>query len=143
MTAVSQRASGAGSSSITGQRIRLARRSEPATVTAFRHHAAAFAAEHGADAELTTDIAIAVSEAVTNAIKHAGAGCEAKVELSAAVEGGWLEIRISDQGERFGELPSDGLGLGLTIIARFSSDFEIFQEGTGTQLLMRFALPIG
>lgn len=143
MTAVSQRASGTASSSMTGQRIRLARRSEPATVTAFRHHAAAFAAEHGADAELTTDIALAVSEAVTNAIKHAGVGCEAKVELSAAVEGSWLEIRITDQGQRFGELPSDGLGLGLTIIARFCSDFEIFQEGTGTQLLMRFALPIG
>ena len=85
----------------TSEQIRLARRSEPPVVTAFRHHAAAFAAEHGASAELTTNVALAVSEAVTNAVKHAQktAG-EASVELAAAVQDGWLEIRVSDQGER-------------------------------------------
>jgi serine/threonine-protein kinase RsbW len=131
-----------GEAAQTEQQIRLVRRSEPTAVTAFRHHAAAFAAEQGAPPELTTDVALAVSEAVTNAVKHAQAGCEANVELHAAVQGGWLVIRISDQGQGFGELPSDGLGLGLTIIARFCSDFEIVQAGVGTQLLMRFALPI-
>lgn len=140
MTAVSPRA---GSSSGTGAQVRLVRHSEPATVTAFRHHAAAFAAEHGASVEQTTNVALAVSEAVTNAVKHAGVGCEAKVELVAVVEDGWLEIRVSDQGERFGGAPSDGLGLGLTIIARFCDDLQIVQEGSGTQVLMRFALPIG
>lgn len=140
MTAVSPRAD---STSITGTQIRLVRRSEAASVTAFRHHAAAFAAEHGASAEQTTNVALAVSEAVTNAVKHAGTGCEANVELVAAVEDGWLEIRISDQGEGFGGAPSDGLGLGLMIIARFCDDLKIVQEGNGTQVLMRFALPIG
>lgn len=140
MTAVSP---GAGSSSKTGTQIRLVRRSEPDSVTAFRHHAAAFAAEQGASAEQTMNVALAVSEAVTNAVKHARTGCEAKVELVAAVQDDWLEIRVSDQGKGFGGAPSDGLGLGLAIIARFCDDLQIVQEGSGTQVLMRFALPIG
>ena len=141
MTAVSPRAAaGSKNGQTTGEEIRLVRRSEPASVTAFRHHAAAFAAEHGAGPELTSDIAIAVSEAVTNAVKHAHVGCEANVELSAAVRDNWLEIRISDQGASFGGRPSDGLGLGLSIIADSCDDLEIVHEGNGAQVRMLFVL---
>ncbi len=138
MTAVYGSPANASIAGETRQQIRLVRRSEPATVTAFRHHAAAFAAEHGAGAELTTDVALAVSEAVTNAVKHAQANPECNVELSAAAEGSWLEIRISDQGERPGEDPSGGLGLHL--IANACDDLEIVQEGAGTQVRMLFAV---
>lgn len=116
--------------------------SEPASVTSLRHRAAQFAAEQGAGAALVADVNLAVSEAVTNAVKYAAeaAGDEGSIGLAAAAKDEWLEFRITDRGERFGKGSSDGLGLGLAIIARLCDDLKIVQEGAGTTVLMRFAL---
>ncbi|MGN6216485.1 MAG: ATP-binding protein [Solirubrobacterales bacterium] len=118
----------------------LRRPAIPETVTAFRHRAATFAAEQGADPDLVSDIAVAVSEAVTNAVKHAGSAGTGGIELSASVEGSWLTLRIADRGTGFDTGSSDGLGLGLAIIAHLCHDLKIIQEGTGTQVVMRFVL---
>ncbi|MGN6558712.1 MAG: ATP-binding protein [Solirubrobacterales bacterium] len=121
--------------------IKLKYPSEPASVTELRHRAAAFAAEQGANAELVADVNLAVSEAVTNAVKYAErAGETGNLEFSAAAIDDWLELRLTDKGETFGKGSSDGLGLGLTIIARLCDDLKIIQEGKGTSVLMRFAL---
>lgn len=135
---VSERRPGAEAKTTLGG-FELTRPAEPGTVTAFRHRAAAFAAEQGAGPALVSDIALAVSEAVSNAVKHAyrSAG---RVELSASVEEGWLTLSIADRGEGFGTRPSDGLGLGLAIIATLCDDLKIVQEGAGTQVRMRFVL---
>jgi serine/threonine-protein kinase RsbW len=120
----------------------LTRAAEPETVTVFRHRAAAFAAEQGADPDLTADIALAVTEATTNAVKYAyGADGEGEVALSASAQDGRLTLLVIDRGEGFEQGPSDGLGLGLTIIARLCHELKIVQEGSGTQVLMRFFLP--
>lgn len=120
----------------------LTRAAEPETVTAFRHHAAAFAAEQGGGPALVEDVALAVSEAVTNAVKYAyGIGHRRSVSLSASVEDGCLSLLVGDRGTGFGAGSSDGLGLGLSIIARLCDDLKIVQEGSGTQVLMRFVLP--
>jgi serine/threonine-protein kinase RsbW len=114
---------------------------EPAAVPIFRHRASEFAAEQGVDREVVADVALAVSEAVTNAVKYAKvADEESVVELSAAAEGDWLEVRVRDRGQGFGKGSSDGLGLGLAIIARLCADLKIVQEGTGTEVRMRFPL---
>jgi len=119
----------------------LSRLAEPEAVTAFRHHASAFAAEQGGGPELVEDVALAVSEAVTNAVKYAyGATPGRSVSLSASAEDGWLTLRVGDRGTGFGAGSSDGLGLGLSIIARLCDDLKIVQEGSGTQVLMRFVL---
>ncbi len=115
--------------------------SEPASVTSLRHRAAAFAAEQGANATLVDDINLAVSEAVTNAVKYAEeAGGPGSIGLAAEAGRDWLEFRITDKGKNFGKGSSDGLGLGLAIIARLCDDLRIVQEGAGTMVLMRFAL---
>lgn len=125
----------------SNSQIKLSFPSEPASVTELRHRAAAFAAEQGAPAELVADVNLAVSEAVTNAVKYAGSTGEAgDLEFSAAAIDNWLELRLTDKGENFGRGSSDGLGLGLTIIARLCDDLKIVQEGKGTSVLMRFAL---
>jgi anti-sigma regulatory factor (Ser/Thr protein kinase) len=122
-------------------KIELQRPSEPASVTALRHKAAAFAAEQGADKDLVADVNLAVSEAATNAVKYGeGTGRPAGIGLSAEVADGWLEFSITDEGESFGRGSKDGLGLGLSIIARLCDDLKIVQEGAGTTVLMRFAL---
>jgi serine/threonine-protein kinase RsbW len=113
----------------------------PDVVPTFRHAAVDFAATHGADVSLCQDIALAVSEAVTNAVKHADARADETVSMTASVADDWLEIRVLDRGAGFGNPASDGLGLGLSIIARLSAHLTISQEGRGTELIMRFPLP--
>jgi serine/threonine-protein kinase RsbW len=121
--------------------IQLSCPSEPASVTELRHKAAAFAAEQGADKDLIADVNLAVSEAATNAVKYGDeAGSRGSVGLLAQLIDGWLEFSITDEGERFGRGSADGLGLGLSIIARLCDDLKIIQEGAGTTVLMRFAL---
>lgn len=117
---------------------------EPASVPQLRRSAAHFAAEQGLSEEMVGDVALAVSEAVTNAVKYANAGGgKGVIELSASRRGGWLEVRVRDRGEVFGKGSADGLGLGLTIIARLSGELKIVQEGDGTEVRMRFRIANG
>lgn len=119
----------------------LSRPAEPQAIPAFRHRAAAFAAERGAGPDLVHDVVLAVSEAATNVVKHAyGSEEPGIVELSASAEDAWLTLRVTDRGRGFGEGSSDGLGLGLVIIASLCDDLKIVQEGAGTQVVMRFVL---
>jgi serine/threonine-protein kinase RsbW len=112
---------------------------EPATVPELRHRVSRFAKEHGVASDLVADVALAVSEAVTNAVKYANAaGADGVVELCAAREEDWLEVTVRDRGEGFGKGSVDGLGLGLSIIARLAGDLRIVQEGDGTEVRMRF-----
>lgn len=117
---------------------------EPASVPALRHRASQLAAAQGAGQLVVDDVALAVSEAVTNAVKYAGTSeGEGVVELHGAREEGWLEVIVRDRGEAFGKGSADGLGLGLAIIARLCSDLMIVQEGDGTEVRMRFPLSAG
>lgn len=114
---------------------------EPASVPELRHRAARFAADQGVGETVVDDIALAVSEAVTNAVKYADvADAEGVVELSGALRDGWLEVVVRDRGEGFGQGSTDGLGLGLSIIARLCAELTIVQEGDGTEVRMRFPL---
>lgn len=114
---------------------------EPASVPELRHRVSRFASEHGLGAELVADVALAVSEAVTNAVKYAQtSGAKSVVELCAARRDDWLEVTVRDRGEAFGAGSVDGLGLGLSIIARLAGDLRIVQEGDGTEVRMRFPL---
>lgn len=116
----------------------------PEAITRMRHDAAAFAARNGASEELTVDVSLVVSEAVTNAVKYAyGAEGEGTVELTASVDDGFLEIGVRDNGDGFGSGSSDGLGLGLSIIARLCAEMTVVQGGDGTEVRMRFVLPTG
>jgi serine/threonine-protein kinase RsbW len=128
-----------GSSSVSSLKVCHPARVE--LVPIFRRAAREFAAEHGADADLCIDVALAVSEAVTNAVKHSDAHEDENVTLTATVADDWLEIIVRDRGTGFGTTESDGLGLGLSIIARLSAQLTISQEGSGTELRMGFPLP--
>ena len=120
----------------------LVKAAEPPTVSAMRRAAVEFASAHGAPSPVLDDIALAVSEAATNAVKHANvSGGEGIVELTAAVADDWVDVRIRDRGKGFGTRPSDGLGLGLSIIASVAVYLTICQEGHGTEVRMRFPLP--
>lgn len=113
-----------------------------AAVTELRHLIVGFARRHGADGELSSRIALAVSEAVANAVIHAygrRAAPGALVHYAADVGDGDLEIVIADDGDglQAGD-PSAGLGLGLGLIAELSDDFAITGRSPGLEVWMRF-----
>jgi serine/threonine-protein kinase RsbW len=120
--------------------IRLA--AVPGTVTALRWMARDFAIDRGADERLGGDVMLAVSEAVTNAVKHAypGAG-EGEVELRATVaEEKRLEVVVSDEGRGFRPGPSEGLGAGLMLIGECADTLAVDQGAGGVTVQMVFQL---
>ena len=120
-------------------------RAEPASVPTIRQAVVALARLGGASAERCTDIAIAVSEAATNAVVHAyiETAEPGTVRVTAAVTNGELQVTIADHGR--GMLPrsdSPGLGLGMPLISDLATSFEIadIDGDGGTVLRMSFDL---
>ena len=63
--------------------------------------------------------------------------------MAASVEGGWLELRVIDEGSGMAlRNDSPGLGLGLPLIDRLADQSELrpLADRDGTELWMRFRL---
>jgi serine/threonine-protein kinase RsbW/stage II sporulation protein AB (anti-sigma F factor) len=115
-----------------------------ASVPELRSAVQAFAAAQGADRALLTDLALAVSEAVTNAVIHAFFDREpgtVRVCASAGVDE--VLVVVADDGRGMQPRPdSPGLGMGLPLIGQLTAHFDIrVPEGGGTELSMTFAAP--
>jgi anti-sigma regulatory factor (Ser/Thr protein kinase) len=90
-----------------------------------------------------SDIRLAVSEAVANAVVHAfreRAAGTVTVSLTTS-DPGWVEVRVTDDGS--GMAPRDdspGLGLGLPLMRHLADQFELRRppDGVGTEVWMRF-----
>ncbi len=118
-------------------------RAEPASVPAIRQAVVGLARRSGASAERCAEVAIAVSEAATNAVVHAYIETTepGTVRVTAAVLNGELRVTIADHGR--GMLPrsdSPGLGLGMPLISDLATSFEFGDGDGGTVLRMSFAL---
>ena len=108
-----------------------------------RREGVAYAREHGAaDPD---GIAVAVSEAVTNAVVHAyiDAPVPGEVEVIAKRHpDNGLEIHVCDDGR--GMMPrrdSPGLGVGLPLVAKLAERFKVeTRPGGGTAISMVFAV---
>ena len=113
-----------------------------AAIRAGRHRACDFALEHGATERQAADVALAVSEALTNAVLHSGAPTPDGLELHLSCEDAELTIAVRDHGRGLRpRLGSPGAGLGLPIIARLARRLEITRpHDGGTEVRMVFAL---
>jgi anti-sigma regulatory factor (Ser/Thr protein kinase) len=105
----------------------------------------AFAQEHVTDAAVIDRVALAFTEAFTNAVRHAYEGPDLRgddIRVSADVEDDSLEIVVVDQGDGFQPgRGRPGLGLGLTIIAECADAVSIRERvPSGTEVWMRFVL---
>ena len=116
------------------------------SVTQLRQAVVDFAYEHGAPEPCLSDIRLAVSEALSNAVVHAFRGrAEGTVIASVTTDASeWVEVRVTDDGS--GMAPrndSPGLGLGLPLIRHLTDQFEHRPPpgSVGTELWMRFRLP--
>ena len=98
-----------------------------------RREVEAYAREHGAVDP--AGIALAVSEAVTNAVIHAYVDRPAPGDVEVHVErhpDDGLEIRVCDEGR--GMMPrsdSPGLGVGLPLVAKLAQRFRVETRPTG------------
>ena len=105
----------------------------------------AFAARHGANRDAQADIALAVSEALTNAVVHAFVRQPAgTMGLLAEAAADVLLIRITDDGSGMtSRADSPGMGIGLHLIAQLTSsvEFRPGPRGRGTELRLRFDAP--
>jgi serine/threonine-protein kinase RsbW len=110
---------------------------EADSVQKARHAVAAYCIGQWLDHE---GIAIAVSEAVANAVTHAYRdGVAGPVRVFADFEPGSLTIMISDDGN--GMTPrtdSSGMGVGLELIAKIATSLQIDDDASGTRLTMCF-----
>jgi anti-sigma regulatory factor (Ser/Thr protein kinase) len=117
----------------------------PDSVTDARQAIAELAAAAGARGERLDDIRLASSEALSNVVQHAYAGQTGQIHATARVANGELWVLISDDGcGLHAGRQSDGLGLGLALIAQVTDDFTVLDRGFGgTELRLRFALRDG
>ncbi len=118
---------------------------EPASVPLARHGVTDFAREHGAGETLAADVALAVSEAVSNAVVHAfRAGAPGTIEVSAALERDRLVVGVTDTGEGMhARTDSPGLGLGIPLMGQIAERLDISggPGNRGTAVRLTFALP--
>jgi serine/threonine-protein kinase RsbW/stage II sporulation protein AB (anti-sigma F factor) len=116
----------------------------PEAVGAVRQAVAGFAQARGGDTEACSAVALAVSEAATNAVVHAYVDDERPGPLIVTAEtaDGMLTVVVADHGRGMRPRPdSPGLGLGLPLITQVTAAVEVrHNEHGGTDVYMRFAL---
>jgi anti-sigma regulatory factor (Ser/Thr protein kinase) len=116
----------------------------PATaewVAEIRDRVRRFAAEHGAGSLELAAIALSVSEAAANAVRHAYPEGTGEIRVMADVEEEALEIVVVDDGQGFRTGDGPGLGLGLALMRRDAAAFEIRDRPVGgVEVWLRFAL---
>ena len=111
----------------------------PRAVGEVRASVCAFAAENGVTGALLDDIALAVTEAAANVVRHAyPEGVEGPLSVLADFEEGALEVVVRDEGAGFQVKPSAGLGAGLRLIAACTATFGIGYGEDGAEVWMRF-----
>ena len=117
---------------------------EAATVATIRGGVREFARAHGASKALLVDLALAVTEAVTNCVVHAFVGREPGT-ITTTIRAGAEELSVTVTDDGRGMQPradSPGLGLGLPTIASLSASMDMHAPpGGGTALTMSFHAP--
>ena len=117
---------------------------EPEAASVMRRAVAEFAHENGATDVLVMDIALAVSEAVTNVILHAyrDASRPGDVTVEAERDGDLLHVLVSDDGPGITpRVDSPGLGAGIALIGRVAQSLDVSDRNGGAQVQMAFNLP--
>lgn len=128
----------------SGYEVELQLPPRPEYVGTARIVAAAFARHHGFGEEQIDDLKIAVSEAVTNAIRaHAEAANGGGVKLGLGISGDEMRVAVADRGHGFdpgalSEVTEAQLGeggLGLAVIRSLFAETMIERRADGGMLL--------
>lgn len=114
------------------------------SVARIRHAVVEAARRAGVETSRLDAVALAVSEAATNAVVHAyDHDRRGAISVEVSRPDGALQVQIVDDGVGMRPPRCDrgGLGLGLSLIASATDSVDIRHglDGTGTRLIMRFA----
>jgi anti-sigma regulatory factor (Ser/Thr protein kinase) len=115
---------------------------DPDAVGRARAELADFASRAGASETLLNGVRLAVSEAVTNAVRHAYPCGPGEVRVRALVGADALEVVVSDDGcgVHRGQTSAGGLGYGLALIYEMSDQMMLAPRSGGTDVRMHFSL---
>jgi anti-sigma regulatory factor (Ser/Thr protein kinase) len=110
-----------------------------------REAMSSFARSVGVTDDQLDSIRLAVSEAATNVVVHAYDDESGRIQLDAGLSSGELWVLIADDGLGMRpDIPSPGLGFGLSLISQVCDEFEIAKRSSGgLEVRMRFALGSG
>jgi anti-sigma regulatory factor (Ser/Thr protein kinase) len=111
-------------------------------ISRLRNAVADYTAGQGVSEAVVDDVALAVSEIVTNAVIHAYPdGRDGSIDVMATVNGDSVTVRVLDDGVGVrARMDSPGAGLGLAIAGRISQRFVIeHRPRGGTEVRMTFA----
>ena len=95
------------------------------------------------------DIALLVSELVTNSVRHGGAGEDDRLELAALREGDRLRVEVTDWGPGFTRdarprRPPDAVGgWGLVLVERLADRWGVEHDGDATVVWFELSMPDG
>jgi serine/threonine-protein kinase RsbW len=108
-----------------------------------RHAFGALGEAFDVDAQILSDIRLAVTEACTNVVVHAYPdGSEGPLEVLASLLDEQLTVLVRDEGHGITPRPdSPGLGLGLPLIASLAESVQLGRdEDERTEVRMTFSL---
>jgi anti-sigma regulatory factor (Ser/Thr protein kinase) len=112
----------------------------PASLRVARHATIDALAQAGVvDPQLLAAIALAVSEAFGNAVRHAYPDAVGDVDVRVDYGTNEISVTVADTGVGIAHPPQEpGLGLGLQLIDALTITRTIDSDPTGTTLTMRF-----
>lgn len=108
-----------------------------------------FALSHNVPQTALYRVLVALDEVISNIFCHGYEGCSGPVELSVALEGEYLELRVVDRARPFNPLqrasPDLGQavehrpigGLGIHLVRALIDDVEYTRRGENNHLLLR------
>jgi stage II sporulation protein AB (anti-sigma F factor) len=126
-------------------RLTLFQPAQPESVGLMRRELVAYARAIGAGEEACQAVALAVSEALTNAVVHGYADRDPGELIVEAWQDddGHLVVVVCDEGEGVRpRIDSPGLGLGLSLMAKMAAEVRVTDrpQTPGTMVMLRFSL---
>lgn len=114
----------------------------PESIGPLRRGVVEFARRCGASDDQCDDIAVAVSEALSNVVEHAYVGLESpgSMAVEASLRERWLVVVVSDEGIGMRARDSPGVGMGLRLIFELTERLEIEDNATGARARMTFVI---
>lgn len=115
---------------------------QPSVIPVARQVATGAALVAGLDDEGVHDVKVAVTEACSNAVRHAYPDTlPGQVTLAAWTASDAVVISVRDDGVGFHQDEERGDGVGLLTMAALASEISVRSTAHGTEVVMAFRLP--